>query len=538
LLVLDTQSRELILAKDQPEPSDEILKLLARKSIKWTGRKHSANRAGNLKNIPIMADFQLQEMGRTFLFNELAKESGLIDALREAFGEPNASFLLWAAMHQVCEGNALYLFHEWMEDVCGYPCEGTSPASMGRLLQKIGDATPQQREFFIGWLKACGTPKALIHDTTSISTYSNLEMAEVGYNRDGENLPQINLALVVARESRLPLWYRILPGSIPDVASLKVTASLLEEFGLNDFSFTLDRGYFSSGNIAEMLAKKIRFCIGVPMHIKQAKSILSTHWQELRKFKNTFLLKLDPIAHVQCKYAQKQTDGSMKELVAHLYWNVEQSGKMSIHLDRAILELIRLAEAQDFKTTQEATEWLEENTGKYNRFFGVKNAAGKASVLVKSSLMTQAKKLFGVMLLINEDGGLEDNQSDHEEVLADYRSRDIAEKIFDAYKNTQGNGRLKTGKIESVDGRVFLAFLSSILRSLLENKLRKSSERIKIGIPEVLLQLKKIRRIKAAQGSPIALEVPKKSRDLLEALGLRLEDVQPIAPKAARRHYR
>jgi len=176
--------------------------------------------------------------------------------------------------------------------------------------------------------------------------------------------------------------------------------------------------------------------------------------------------------------------------------------------------------------------------GKYNRFFGVKNAGGKASILVKSSLMTQAKKLFGVMLLINENGGLEDNQSDHEEVLADYRSRDIAEKIFDAYKNTQGNGRLKTGKIESVDGRVFLAFLSSILRSLLENKLRKSSERIKIGIPEVLLQLKKIRRIKAAQGSPIALEVPKKSRDLLEALGLRLEDVQPIAPKAASRHYR
>jgi transposase len=544
--VLDTQTRELILARNQPDPSEEIQQLLTRKSIQWNGRRftkkpqpqHSSEHA-SAAPAPVPSCVTIQEMGRTFLLNELARESGLSNALEHAFGERDASILLWAAMHQVCEGSPVYLLHEWMEEVCGYPCEGVSPSSIGTLLQNIGVDKLRQRDFSIAWIKACGTPVSLIHDTTSISTYSKYEEAEYGYNRDGDNLPQINLALVVARETRLPLWYRTLPGSIPDVASLKVTASLLEELGLRHFSFTLDRGYYSSKNIAELLSKEIRFCIGVPMHIKQARNLVQLHAKNLRKFENTFLLKSIPIGHVRCKFIQKKVDNSMAELDAHLYLNTEQYAQMAIQLDRAILELSRLSQNQEFKSTKEAHEWLEENTGKLRRFFGVRTLGDKASIVVKSRQIAQAKKYFGVMLLISEQGGtngqIPDVSSDHEVVLADYRSRDIAEKIFDAYKNSQGNGRLKTGNAASVEGRVLLAFLSSILRSLLENKLQKASAEIKIGLPEVLLQLKKIRRIQPQQGSPIILEAPKKTRDILDALKLKLEDMRPLAPKAARR---
>ena len=274
------------------------------------------------------------------------------------------------------------------------------------------------------------------------------------------------------------------------------------------------------------------------MHLKQAKSLLKTHSNQLRKFKNTFLFQSDPIAHVPCKYAQKQTDGSIKELTAHLYLNSEQSSKMSIQLERGLLELMRLAQQQDFKTPQDAEQWLDENTGKLRRFLGGSMSKGQPEIVVKSNVMTAAKKLFGVMLLLNENGSADNNPSDHEEVLADYRSRDIAEKIFDAYKNTQGNGRLKTGNTHSVEGRVFLAFLSSILRGLLENKVKNSVEPLKIGIPEILMQLKKIRRIKMVQGNPIVLESPKKSRELLESLGFKLQDAYPLTPKPARRKNR
>ncbi len=62
----------------------------------------------------------------------------------------------------------------------------------GSLVGALGSpgATESRQKFFSEWIKACGSPKVLIHDTTSISTYSNLlEDAEWGYNRDNEQLP-------------------------------------------------------------------------------------------------------------------------------------------------------------------------------------------------------------------------------------------------------------------------------------------------------------------------------------------------------------
>ena len=79
----------------------------------------------------------------------------------------------------------------------------------------------ERDSFYKSWFIACGNPKSLIHDTTSISTYSKkINDSEWGYNRDKEKLKQINMALVVSEEKQLPLWYRIIPGSIPDVSTL------------------------------------------------------------------------------------------------------------------------------------------------------------------------------------------------------------------------------------------------------------------------------------------------------------------------------
>lgn len=52
------------------------------------------------------------------------------------------------------------------------------------------------------------------YDVTSISSYSkNISELEWGYNRDKERLPQINMGMYYGEESRLPLYYRIYPGS-------------------------------------------------------------------------------------------------------------------------------------------------------------------------------------------------------------------------------------------------------------------------------------------------------------------------------------
>lgn len=60
--------------------------------------------------------------------------------------------------------------------------------------------------------------ECLAYDTTSISSYSEL-IAHVRYgkNKDGDSLPQVNLALIFGQHSMLPVYFWKLPGNITDV---------------------------------------------------------------------------------------------------------------------------------------------------------------------------------------------------------------------------------------------------------------------------------------------------------------------------------
>ena len=62
----------------------------------------------------------------------------------------------------------------------------------------------------------------LVYDTTSVSSYSKLiKQVKYGHNKDREPLPQINLLLLYGEESRLPIYYRKLPGNIADVTTVR-----------------------------------------------------------------------------------------------------------------------------------------------------------------------------------------------------------------------------------------------------------------------------------------------------------------------------
>jgi hypothetical protein len=61
----------------------------------------------------------------------------------------------------------------------------------------------------------------LIYDLSFIFSYSeNVNIAEFGYNAEGVWLPQINIALFSAADTRLPVMIRTLPGSVRDGVTL------------------------------------------------------------------------------------------------------------------------------------------------------------------------------------------------------------------------------------------------------------------------------------------------------------------------------
>ena len=68
------------------------------------------------------------------------------------------------------------------------------------MLSKVGDSDIPS-EFMGRMFRNLGTKSTLVYDLTSFSSYSHMmNLLEYGYNRDGFDLPQINLSMIVDKE--------------------------------------------------------------------------------------------------------------------------------------------------------------------------------------------------------------------------------------------------------------------------------------------------------------------------------------------------
>ena len=88
------------------------------------------------------------------------------------------------------------------------------------------------------------------YDITSISSYSEcLRQVKYGMNKEYDNLPQLNLALLFGQESNLPFYYRKLPGNISDVKAVRNMLVDMDFLSLKKIHLVMDRGFYSAENI-------------------------------------------------------------------------------------------------------------------------------------------------------------------------------------------------------------------------------------------------------------------------------------------------
>ena len=120
-----------------------------------------------------------------------------------------------------------------------------------------------RQSFFKAWKKRFPSKEHLCYDITSISSYATgNEYVRYGYNRDGERLPQINLAVVYGQTSMLPMIYRELPGSIADVSTLKNT---LDQFDKLDYGTLHLDVYKRQAQLDAFVAQKVDAVIISPV---------------------------------------------------------------------------------------------------------------------------------------------------------------------------------------------------------------------------------------------------------------------------------
>ena len=104
------------------------------------------------------------------------------------------------------------------------------------------------------------------------------------------------------------------------------------------------------------------------------------------------------------------------------------------------------------------------------------------------------------------------------EILDLYRRRDSIEKSFDNLKNTLDFKRVKTHNIQTLQGKIFVSFISLIVKSYFQNSLQN----LDITHKDLILTLDKIKIFDLhSKNNPHIVNPPTKSaRDILSALNI------------------
>lgn len=106
------------------------------------------------------------------------------------------------------------------------------------------------------------------YDITSISSYSEgLRQVQYGRNKEGDQLAQLNLALVFGETSNLPFYYRKLAGNIPDAKTITNLLSDFSTFGFSKVKLVMDRGFYSESSINALYKAHLKFLISTKMSL-------------------------------------------------------------------------------------------------------------------------------------------------------------------------------------------------------------------------------------------------------------------------------
>jgi len=164
-----------------------------------------------------------KSFGPPYLLDAVCNEIQLRSKLSEAFGKDSGSILA-IAMCKVLHPASIKNLNQVLADSFlpeMYSLKGSfSSQRLSSFLERLSTKDGAMTSFYNSLI--VGEDETLIFDITSLSSASrNINWLEYGYNRDGLDLPQVNLGLVLSLHRHIPLYFKLFPGSINDVVTLK-----------------------------------------------------------------------------------------------------------------------------------------------------------------------------------------------------------------------------------------------------------------------------------------------------------------------------
>ena len=456
-----------------------------------------------------------KKYGNVFLLQMILKQLGLEKILSELFPDDFKEILALAFFH-ICGDGAMYMFPQWLHEQCDIESNSLHSSEISSLCEKIGASQMSVRNFFEKWIGLRRPSSEIYYDITSISSYStNTDFIEWGYNRDKENLPQLNLGLACQKEGT-PLFYQVYPGSITDVTTLKNTLKQFDYYNLHDVMLVLDRGFCSKANIMDLndLKDKLNFIQPMTFSMKKVMQLLKSNRKELKKTETAFNFSEEVLHYVEDTMNIEET-----EYRAHLYYNEKAETDLRHDFLLKLLDVKDKISDKIFETMKDYLEFRNDTMPeKYLTFFKL-NRRSRRIELNFRTIQKHLIKSGYFILLSNSDKLNRYNTLEH------YRNRDVVEKLFDVEKNELDGRRLRAHSQYNSDGRIFIKFIALILHSQISSIMKINKLFDRYSLKELMAELSKI-RCSVFGDEEIVSEISKTQRKILAAFQITPEMMQ------------
>lgn len=401
------------------------------------------------------------DFGDTYFFYKFILESDIYASLKEIFFDQYPE-IIPLMIYRLCTQSAMYNCNEWMSgNILNVLCKKINLSS-----QRISDLFSSlsneslQRKFFIEYIKLIGgSKKSVIIDATSLPNHIQGDFSAWGKS-DGKIEKQFRFLCVVDQKTKIPLFYRFLPGNITDIITLQKTIEELKEIGVENSFVLIDAGYYSESNIHELFNQKIDFLTRLPAGRIIYKDILNNHAHAVEQLKNAYTMG-------KRAYFAKSLEINLYGRKAYAYLILDPERK-----------------------AKETKALLREYCG---------NKADRNQHDDQHSFLS-----CGMMVLVSS------KEIPVDEILSSYYLRQSIEQIFRFAKSDLNLLPIRTHNDKTIQGYLFFQFLLLIFYIKIREKYLKH-----YTVEQLSMTLRKV-KCKVYESRVIPLEQDKKQREIFE----------------------
>jgi len=450
--------------------------------------------------------------GATYLFDMIGHKLGITEDLKKCFPDTYKQILSIAYYLILEDRNPMSRFPKWAKTHVHIYGKDLPSQRTSELFSTIDEDAKQS--FFRLQAKRRLENEFLAYDTTSISSYSkSLKQVRYGLNKDHDPLPQINLAILFGQESRLPVFYRKLPGNISDV---KTIHNLLEEITflqMDKVKLVMDRGFYSEANINELYQKRYKFLISAKIGLKFIQKKLGEVREEFDTrpyysakhalYYHSFLMDWD---YNETKKHSGEVIKDKRRLYLHLYYNDQRATDDKITFNKMLDGLEKELHTGNRRSDHEKL---------YTKYYEIQETPVRWITLIpRQQAINEARKNYGYFALLSN--GIKDPL----EALEIYRCKDLIEKAFGNLKERLNMRRTSVSSDENLDGKLFVQFVALIYLSYVMKAMNENSLFKEYTMQELLDTLDIIERYEEPGSKPRIGEITKKQQALYAKLGV------------------